>query len=195
MGRLFYIHRDLTDRQCAREFQEITAFILISLELRVSIASNLGIEKSSAPPRRPSPGHSPAPFLLRRGHLLLLLPRARPGGGLVGVDKVPHETPQGVVATGKEEHVGGRDGGAAGVARKRLEVLGDALCGRGQRGAGEGDGGGWRERERRLPDWAQASSVRAPMNCGVALTPSRSDSSSTTLPTANHSAALRRCGG
>lgn len=44
-----------------------------------------------------------------------------------------------------------------------------------------------------LPIWVQTISVRAPMNWGVAFLFRLSESSSTILPTANHSAALRRC--
>lgn len=44
-----------------------------------------------------------------------------------------------------------------------------------------------------LPICAQTISVKAPMKCGVALTPSLSVSSSTILPIENHRADLRRC--
>lgn len=43
-----------------------------------------------------------------------------------------------------------------------------------------------------LPICDQANSVKPPINCGVALMPSLSVSSSTILPIANQSAALRR---
>ena len=46
-----------------------------------------------------------------------------------------------------------------------------------------------------LPTCAQTNSVKAPMNCGVALTPSLRVSSSTILPIENHRADLRRCVG
>lgn len=44
-----------------------------------------------------------------------------------------------------------------------------------------------------LPICAHTISVKAPINCGVALVFRRSDSSSTILPIENQSAALRRC--
>lgn len=43
-----------------------------------------------------------------------------------------------------------------------------------------------------LPICDQANSVKPPINCGVALMPNLSVSSSTILPIANQSAALRR---
>ena len=44
-----------------------------------------------------------------------------------------------------------------------------------------------------LPICAQTSSVKAPMNCGVALTPNLRVSSSTILPMENQRADLSRC--
>jgi hypothetical protein len=44
-----------------------------------------------------------------------------------------------------------------------------------------------------IPICAHVSSVKLPMNCGVALTPSLSVSSSTILPMLYQRADLRRC--
>lgn len=60
-------------------------------------------------------------------------------------------------------------------------------------GLGQGGEGRWEE-VGQIPICAQASSVSAPMNCGVAFTPSLSVSSSTILPMEYQRADLRRCG-
>jgi hypothetical protein len=44
-----------------------------------------------------------------------------------------------------------------------------------------------------VPVWDHTISVKAPINCGVALTPSRRDSSSTIFPIEYQRADLRRC--
>lgn len=68
------------------------------------------------PPRPPHTFPPPAAHILLRPRLL-------------GIDEIPHEPVQRLVAARDQQDVVGRDDGAAGVAREGLEVCGDGFCG------------------------------------------------------------------
>lgn len=75
--------------------------------------------------------------------------------------------------------------------RKAFEISADILCHKANIQQGK-----WKcasNRQDAIPICVQTISVKAPINCGVAFTPSLRVSSSTILPIENHSADLRRC--